>query len=253
MFTRLLNQAPTALLTGEPAEPFWSQGFSMLPVLMGTAPSGGEVVTGDGSTGTASGGSGSGSTTDPAGGDGAEGTAAEENVPLTKFRQQEEQLRAADRRREEAEKKLKEIADKDKSEIERASGKVQELTEQLTQLQQANKELLLQNAFLTSNTYKWKDPEDALYLAQRKGFLDDAMDADGKVDGEKVRKGLKAFADKHGHLIDASTEEPGKGKGGQTAPTPTPGTPVGSNATGTGTDKGPDDTALKSRYRALRY
>lgn len=262
MKRHLLNPYPADLLTGEPSKPFWQGGFSMLPLLMGTAPSGGDGASGDGSTSGDSGGSGGGST-DPAGGDSGSGgdggsgdSGHEESVPLSKFKQMEEQLRAADRRRAEFENKLKAIEDKDKSELERATGKVQELEQVKAQLEKQLQTLRVQNAFLMGNSYSWHDPEDALALAERKGFLDEAINKEtGEIDQDKVKAGLKAFADKHKHLIKEASPDEGDGKG-SSKKEPKQGTatppPVGSNGAGNKGGTGKSDEELKRKYRALQ-
>lgn len=234
------------------------RGTVIVPPVMGGAPDDGDPGTGSGEGGTGSGGAGTGG--DPAGGSGGSGgtdtgsSEGEETIPLSKFKQQEEQLRAADRKRAEYEAKLKEIEDKDKSELERATGKAKELEATVSQLQEEVNTLRVQNAFLMGNSYTWHDAEDALALAQRKGFLDEAINKEtGEINQDKVKAGLKKFAEAHKHLIKESSGEENKGKGGAgkggTGQAPPP---VGSNGAGNKGGKGTDEDALRQRYRSLR-
>lgn len=242
----LLDSNFWRLLIGEPDRPLWSMGGVVLPPVMGTTPVSGDGGTGDGSTGDGSGGAGGGSGSPAGEGSvepGSSTSETEESVPLSKFKQQEDQLRAADRKRQELENRLKSIEDKDKSELERATGRVQELERTLGELKAELKELRVHNSFLKVADHSWTDPGDALYLAQRKGFLDDAVDDQGQVDDTKVRSGLKKFAEQHKHLLKetkTSTVQP-----------ITPKTPVGSGSTNTNSKT--DEERIRSTYRSLRH
>lgn len=99
--------------------------------------------------------------------------------------------------------KVKEFEDKDKTETDRLSGSVTELTEAKTTLEQEVGKLRLNNAFLLDNTYTWHDPKAALKLADLSKVK---FDDDGNAEG--LAEALKALADESPYLLKtAATEE----------------------------------------------
>lgn len=161
-------------------------------------------------------------------------------------------MRLADKRAAEAERKLRELEDKDKDALEVANAKVDELTKANGELNAKLKEQSLVSAFAMVNEHEWVDPEDALDLARRRGFLDDVQDEDGEVDQKMLKRKLAEFAKAKPNMIkkakkdedDGEDTAGGNGKG-----------PTGTN-TGSGRKKGaatgPTEEELRSRYSALR-
>lgn len=164
-----------------------------------------------------------------------------ETVSKADFDRVKTHLAEADRKREEAEKRLKEIDDKDKSELEKVTERTQELEKALQERDSVLAELRLENAFLTVNGVRWHDSKAALLLAQREGYLDGVADDKGKVDQGKLKAALDKLAKEKAYLVN---KDDGAG-----APPPS-GTPAGSGSRTT--KNGPDDAALRERYRTLR-
>lgn len=163
-----------------------------------------------------------------------------DTVDRADFEKLRSQLSAADKRRTEAETKLKELDDAKKDELTKATERAEQL-EKVTQAQDKEiADLRLQNAFLTADTgIEWHDPGDALALAERKGYLDGVV-VEGKVDSKTLATKLKELAKASPHLVKTDTkEEPKK-------PPVRTGAPVGGKPNG-GKDEGPD----LSRYSRL--
>jgi hypothetical protein len=159
-----------------------------------------------------------------------------------------EHLSAADRKRDEAEKardaalaKLKEIEDKDKSELERTTERVKQLEQQAQQDKGEISKLRLENAFLTVNEVLWHDNEDALRAARDGGYLEQVVKDDGTIDQDKLKRQLKSLADKKKYLVKTEQEPP----------QPPSGAGVGSGGRG-GSQGNPDETKLRERYSRLR-
>lgn len=144
-------------------------------------------------------------------GSGGDGTDKKEDPPETiskeEFEKLAERMRNADRRASTAESKLKEIEDKDKSELEKATRDLGEVTKERDQLKDQNKELALQLAFVSDNRYEWKNPKAALKLAD---LSEVEIGDDGKVTG--LDKALQALAKSDGYLL--KEKEDGEGSGG---------------------------------------
>jgi hypothetical protein len=146
-------------------------------------------------------------------------------------------MKAADRRATEAENKLKEIARKDQSELERAQNDVQELTKRTAELIAALDAQALENAFLTSNKYTWHDPKDALALLDREGV----EVKDGKVTG--LEPAIAKLAKAKPHLIKPET-----GNGGGDSSSGASGSPNNGTRKGDAKKPAPD---LSKRFPAL--
>lgn len=154
-----------------------------------------------------------------------------------------QRMKAADRRASNAESKLKEIADKDKSELEKA-------TERVTQLEEDNKKLLeklrfadLRDAFANVEGFNWRKPGSALKLARSEGYLDDVFGEDGEVDQKKVSKKVKEFAEANDYLLVTN------GTGGGTPPPS--GSPTGTAGRRKPEKQQQEDADLKKRYPIL--
>jgi hypothetical protein len=245
MNRRLIDPFLLGLQGTETAYPWWLTGGLPAQAFPHTQPAGGGDIGGGGST-SGTGGDGApesgtgGGTTD--GGTGGQPDEAAERM--------REHLSQADKKRAEAEKerdalaqRLKEFEDKDKSELERATARVQELEKKAAEQDSELADLRLQNAFLTVNNVTWHDPAAALLLAQREGFLDGVVGQDGKVDQAKLKTKLEQLAKQKEYLVkkDAGTPPP---------PPPPSGSGVGSGSR-TPSNSTPEEKALKERYRLL--
>lgn len=161
-------------------------------------------------------------------------------VTREEFDQLRKQLSASDKRRDEAEKRLKELDDAKKDELTKATERADAAEKLVQQRDKDIAELRLQNAFLTANTgITWHDPTDALGIAERQGYLDEVVGEGGKVDASKLSAKLKELAKAKPHLVKTG----GEAKEDKEAKPPT-GQKVGSKGNG-GTKTGDD---IPSRY-----
>lgn len=207
--------------------------------------------TGEAGGGAAGGGAGGtdGEPNPDAGAGGAGGDAGASTDAAT-VAQMREQLSAADRKRLEAERaaqaaqaKLKEIEDKDKSELERTTERVAQLEQEKAKADEEIAKLRLENAFLAANEVEWHEPEEALMLAQTGGYLEGVIKEDGTVDKAKLKTKLAQMAEKKKHLVKTKTDAPPPGPSGA---------PLGSGGRTPPESGDPDSAALKQRYRTLR-
>jgi len=177
-------------------------------------------------------------------GDGGSGEGSNA-VTREEFDQLRKQLSASDKNRAAAEKKLKDIEDAKKDELTKATERAEVAEKRVQQQDEELSSLRLQNAFLTANTgVTWHDPEDALDVAQRRGYLKEVVGEDGSVDKAKLTAKLKELAKVKPHLVKSwseNSDDKGKEPKG-TAPT---GQKIGSKPSGNGGDKG---DKLPSRY-----
>lgn len=167
------------------------------------------------------------------------------SVTRAEFEQLRKQLSAADKRREAAEGKLKELDDAKKDELTKATERAEAAEKQVQERDTQLAELRLENAFLTATTgITWHDPADALALAQRQGYLAEVVDEGGKVDSAKLAAKLKELAKAKPHLVKTSGSKDGDQKGGGEKKPPS-GQTVGSRGTNGG--KGGEEK-LPARY-----
>lgn len=227
-------------LTGLPLQPIYVRrdGVVFWPVI-GAAPdddAGGGQSAGDGGTtdGSTAGGGGAGDSDGDAG-----STKADKPVSREDFERLRNQLSASDRRRDEAEKRLKEIEDKDKDELTKASEKVKELEEVNSKLQTELAQTRLELAFVSVNEVTWHNPKTALRTARDEGLLEAITKEDGSVDEAKLKKALDGLKKTHPYLVKTSTDQ--AAGGGST------GQPVGSGARGNGAG-GPNEAELRKKY-----
>lgn len=129
--------------------------------------------------------------------------------------------------------RLKEFEDKDKTESERLTGSVEELTTKNEKLEARIGELALQNAFLSDNSYKWRNPKAALRLADLSSV---EIDDDGEVTG--LSEALKALAESDPYLLAGEDDEEKPPPAGQPP-----------RAKG---KKSPERDKLMNKYPALR-
>lgn len=173
-----------------------------------------------------------------------------DTVSRAEFDRMRNQLSAADKKREDAEKELKSIKDKDLSELEKAKSDFDEVVKDRDGLKSEVERLRLANAFLSSNTITWQNSDVALDIAQSKGYLADVVSEDGTADPKKMGAALKKLADDHKYLVkDQEGDESGggSGSGGQHGASGESG-PRGSN---NADDKDAKDKRLRHQFPAL--
>lgn len=161
------------------------------------------------------------------------------NTEVDRARQEAESLRermkAADRRAAEFEQQLKQLRDKDLPEAEKLQRDFAEAQQQVATLQETNKSLALQVAFLKDNTYSWHSPDRALKLVDL-GQVE--IQSDGSVTG--LKEALKALATSDPYLVkQEATPE---------APKPPSTTPGNNGGTGGST---PSKAKLASRFPTM--
>lgn len=145
------------------------------------------------------------------------------------------QIKDLRRQVEESNLKLKGFTDKDKDELTKSSESVTELTTRAEKAESKAAELALQNAFLSDNSFKWRNPKSALRLADLSKI---EIDEDGDVVGLDVA--LKALARSDPYLLaDDDEDEDDKSAVGQP--------PKTKKAKGT-----PEREKLVAKYPALR-
>lgn len=154
------------------------------------------------------------------------------------------QLSAADKAREAAQREAKTLKDAQLSEGEKTKQDLEEAKKVLQQKEEENKLLRLQNAFVTDNTYDWHDPKAALKLADLSAVT---VDEEGTVKG--LKEALKKVADSNPWMI--------KPKSGETAPAGETGSAVagstGVSGQGTGAGRsGGEKGSLEKRFPQLR-
>lgn len=169
-----------------------------------------------------------------AGNDGDDTPATKADLEALKKRMQ-----AADKRATEAEKKVKEYEDKGKDVATKATERVGELETQVSDLTGENRNLKVQNAFLSANSVTWHDPDAALSLAD----LSEVLDDEGNVDKAALKKALDALSKAKPFLVKADDGKPEKEKKGPS------GQPVGSGKKKDGNE--PDKASLLKKYPAL--
>lgn len=217
-----------------------------------TNPEGGQSATDP--TGQSAGGStGTGTAGDPGQSAGGTGTGTDPNaaagagqsadlVQRAEYEALRARLAAADKRAADNEAALKQIRDKDMPAIEKMT---RDLAERDAQLAQQTTELnakRIENAFLTDNTHKWRNPATAMRLLDQSKIL---VDSDGTVSG--MKDALAALAKSDEYLL-APVEGDGGGDGKPPA-TPPLGTPPANGGTGTGASSA---SAMQKRFPALR-
>ena len=215
---------------------FKTSGGVLLDFLIGASPEG--DGTGDGNS--------SGDATGDGEGDGSEGQDKGDNgdkeEPVTQADLQaiKARMQAADTRASAAEKKVKEYEDKGKDVATKATERVTELEGLNTGLTEENRTLKVQNAFLSTNSVTWHDPDVALSQAD----LSEVLDSDGGVDKGALKKVLDALAKAKPFLVKSETDTGDKSKGnGKTG-----------GAVGSGSKKDhktASDEALRKKYPAL--
>lgn len=231
--------------TGEPVLPLYMRldGRPVWPV-MGAAPDdpNDSGTTGDGEpTGGAGGEGGTGTGTE-----GGTGGDAEKPITRAEFDRLQQHLSAADKKRADAEAKLKEIEDAKKDELTKATERAEALEKDLQKYKEDLAVLRLDNAFLSVNDITWHDKEDAITAAQRGGYLEGVVSDDGTVDKKGLAKKLAELAKAKPHLVKAGSTNAPKNE-----PLPPSGGAVGSGGGNTSKDPKTDEAGRRARYGRL--
>ena len=208
----------------------------LLDHLVGASPEGDQTGE-DGSSGAAEGGDGSGEGSE--GQDKGDNGSKEEPVTKADLESVTARMKAADVRASAAEKKVKEWEDKGKDAATKASERVTELETENTSQKAEISTLRVQNAFLSTNSVTWHDPDVALSQAD----LSEVLDSEGNVDMSALKKVLDALAKAKPFLVKSETDD----KDGKTG-----GSSGGSVGSGKKSDpKMASDEALRRKYPAL--
>ena len=148
-----------------------------------------------------------------------------------------QQLKDAKQREADLAAKLKEYEDKDKSDVDRATGEAAELKKTNEALAGTNRKLALQLAFSLDRKYDWHDGTAALRLLDLDGV---EIDEDGEVTG--MTEAIKTLATKHPYLVKPKDDGgPGSGSTGSGQP-----------PNGRKTKQGTQREVLEKKYSALR-
>jgi hypothetical protein len=154
-------------------------------------------------------------------------------------------MQAADRRADDAEKKIREQEDAKKDDLTKAQDRVTELEQSVEEMTGTIRTLRLENAFLTSNKHTWHDSDIALNLAQSKGYIDsDIVAEDGSVDKVALGKALDRLAKEHGYLVKTEDKKKDDEPGGPS------GEPAGGRSDNSKDEKA-RRKALESRFPVL--
>lgn len=180
--------------------------------------------------------------TDDGKGDAKDG--GEQPVSRAEFDQLRKQLSAADKKRADAEKRLKDIDDAKKDELTKATERAEALEKTVTAQSKQLSEMLLQNAFLVADTgITWHDPADALDIAERRGYLDGVIGEDGKVDSKVLGTKLKELAKAKPNLVKEAAQN-----GTSTSTKEEPKSPTGQKVGSKGTSGTKAEDKIPSRY-----
>lgn len=157
----------------------------------------------------------------------------EETVSRAEFEALMNRMKAADRAKTAAEAKVKEFEDKDKTELERATGEAKDLREKLSQRDERIQDLQLELAFFKSNKVQWHDPA----LARKEIDMSlVTVEEDGTVKG--MDKALERLAKDKPFLV--KTEEKKQASG------------ASFNGSSGGKKITTDSEKLAAKYPALR-
>lgn len=229
--------------TGDPVLPLYVRldGSVVWPVMGASPDDPNDGGSGDGEPNDSGGTGGTGST----GSEGGTGT-GEDDKPVSRaeFLRLQQHLSAADKKRAEAEARLKEHEDSKKDELTKATERAEELSKTVEQQKADIAALRLDNAFLSVNDITWHDKDDAMTAAQRGGYLEGVVGEDGTVDSKGLAKKLAELAKAKPHLVKAGTEK-------KNEPLPPSGGAVGSGGGASKDDKSNDEAKRKARYGRL--
>jgi chromosome segregation ATPase len=183
---------------------------------------------------------GTGSSTDSNTGNGSQSGTDQGNSDAERLQRDlesyRERMKAADQRAAKFEQELKDLRDKDLPEQDKLKRDYEAAQTQVSELQETNKQLALQVAFLKDNTYSWHNPERALRLVDLSQV---EIQADGSVSG--LKDALKALATSDAYLVKQEAE--------QREPAPA-GTATGNNGGSSGSK--PTIKGAETRFPAMR-
>lgn len=151
--------------------------------------------------------------------------------------------------REAAEAKLREIEDKDKSELEIAKRDLAELQEKFDKVPETMNNLRIENAFLRldRDKYNWHDPSDALDRILKDP--DVTLNEDGSVEG--LEDAVKALAKSKPYLLKKKDADDGEeeDKGKRRPPRGPSGASLGGPKSPKGDQKAQRADELKKKYK----
>lgn len=196
---------------------------------------------GDGDEGENASGAGEGDT------DAGDGTDSKGSGRIKKLSEEAKQHRlakkAAEKQLADVQAKLKEFEDKDKSETEKLSGTVKELTEKNAKLEERANQQARKLAFYDSGAAKqFRNPATALKLLD---LNDIEIDEDGEIDGDEIKKRAEALLKAEPYLAVSDSGDDGENSNDDLPDTPN----VGGNKKKSG--KKVDNAALAKRFPAL--
>ncbi len=152
-------------------------------------------------------------------------------------------MKAADKRADAAEAKIKEAERAELDEVTRLKADLEDRDKKIEELTGANAGLRLNTAFITANKVTWHDSDTALALAQSGGYMEGVMDDEGEINKKALGSALDRLAKEKPYLVKSEKDEDG-----------TPGSPSGQPAGGR-SENGKDDAArkqtLKKRFPVL--
>lgn len=219
-------------ITGVEIAPLWfdQDGIAFYPP-MGAAPDDDEDGDTDGDDGDGdSGDSGS------EGQDGSDDSSKKDDEDTETLRKR---MVAADKRAAAAEKRAKELEDKDKDEATKTAERLAAVEAENKALKEERSALTLKNAFLSSNSVSWHDPDVALQNAD----LSEVTQEDGTVDKKALTKALENLAKAKPFLVKTDSED------AKVEPSGPTGVPAGSGKKGD--SKKLDEDTLRRKYPAL--
>lgn len=177
------------------------------------------------------------------GGDGKDGDdpakSGGDTISKEEYESLKARMQAADKRADEAAKKVKEYEDKDKGELEKATERVTELETALAEKDKVISDLRFDNAFALSPKHSWHDPAVVLDLVRKRD--DVTIGDDGSVKG--LEKALDAIAKEKPFLVKGDSDSGGDGTHGAS------GSSTGSGKKNDG--KQVDEATLRRKYPAL--
>lgn len=161
---------------------------------------------------------GDGTAVSPEGGQSATVTPPEPTATVSadEFKRLQTQLQAADKKRDQAERELQAIRDKDLPEIERLKRDAEALVDTNARLTTKLKDQAVELAFLRDNKVRWKDSAAALKLLDRSAIV---IDDDGNVEGVKLAS--EKLAKQYPWMVDDAAPAAGAG-GAPAAPASAP-------------------------------
>ena len=207
---------------------------------------------GDGGSGTDGAGTGDPNADDDDGNDGSTGSTTGDDNTGGDVKDPEKQrlsqeaanwrtkLRDAEKLLEEQGKKLREIEDKDKSELEKAQRDLKEATEELGKLRKERKDFAVKMAFFESGAAALV--KNAAMVLKNLDLDGIEPDDDGQVDSKKIKSMTEAFLKEHPYM--AADEEHSAGAGGDQ--------PSGRPNNGKKSKDQVDYEALAKKFPALR-